>query len=45
MKRQEILDLLAAYYLEIGRLNPPKYENYSIGELRKCVILFKLRAI
>jgi len=45
MKRAELIELIAAYYESIGRVKTPQYETYSLGELKKCIILFKLRSI
>lgn len=42
MKRQDMIDLITNYYESIGRVNTPKYQEYSLTELRKCIILFKL---
>lgn len=43
MKRHEMIETIAGYYTDIGRVNPPKFETYSLCELRKCIVLFKLR--
>ncbi len=42
MNRQEMIVLITQYYERIGRVNTPKYHEYSLCELRKCVILFNL---
>ena len=44
MTRAELIELIAAYYESIGRVKTPQYENYSLNELKKCIVLFKLRS-
>jgi len=44
MKRAEMLELIEAYYESIGRIKTPQYETYNLNELRKCIVLFKLRS-
>ena len=43
MNRAEMLIAIAAYYESIGRVKTPQYESYSLNELKKCIVLFKLR--
>jgi hypothetical protein len=43
MKRHEMIEAIAGYYTDIGRVKCPKYDEYSLCELRKCIVLFKLR--
>lgn len=38
-----MIEALTEYYTDIGRTKRPKYEDYSLCELRKCIVLFKLR--
>jgi len=44
MKRQEMIEAIDGYYTDIGRVNRPKFEEYGLSELRKCILLFKLRS-
>ncbi len=41
--RGELLPVLAKYYDSIGREVRPKYEEYSLQELRKCIVLFGIQ--
>ena len=44
MKEKKILiNALADYYKSIDRHDPPKYETYTLQELRKCIIIFKIK--
>jgi len=40
LKKEEIFPFLAEYYKTIGRNNPPDYEQYSLAELKKCLVMF-----
>ena len=43
MRRQEMIELIDEYYVSIGRVKRPKFEEYSLRELHSCIVLFKLR--
>ena len=44
MKEKKILiNALTNYYKSIDRHDPPKYETYTLQELRKCIIIFKIK--
>ncbi len=43
MNRKEMIAMIGAYYTSIGRLKTPQYQEYSLGELRKVIILFKIK--
>lgn len=43
LKREDILPVLATYYESIGRKTTPQYEQYSLGELKKCLTLFNIQ--
>ena len=45
MKRSDMIEAIDNYYNGLGRVNRPKFEEYSLRELRSCVVLFKLRLI
>jgi hypothetical protein len=45
MKRNDMIVLISKYYQSIGRVKTPKYEDYSLGELRKCILLFNLNIV
>ena len=42
LKKEDIYPVLAEYYKSIGRTNPPPYEQYSLQELKKCLVMFKI---
>ena len=43
MKERDILiEVLDKYYASINRKITPKYQNYSLLELQKCIKLFKI---
>lgn len=42
LKREDIIPVLEEYYKSIGRVNPPNYKDYSLGELKKCLTLFRI---
>ena len=45
LKKEDIYPVLEKYYASIGRKNPPQYKNYSLKELKRCLVLFKLYLI
>lgn len=42
MNREELLAVIQRYYESINRTNPPKYETYSLRELRGVLNLFHI---
>jgi len=43
MKEKDILiQKIKDYYKSINRNQTPPFETYSLSELRKCVLLFKI---
>jgi hypothetical protein len=40
LKREDIIPFIEEYYKKVGRTNPPDFKNYSLQELKKCLILF-----
>jgi hypothetical protein len=40
--RGELIPIIARYYDSIGREVRPKYEDYSLQELRKCIVMFEI---
>jgi hypothetical protein len=42
LTKEDIYPILEKYYESIGRLNPPQYKTYSLKELKRCLVLFKL---
>ncbi len=42
MKRLEMIALIDQYYQMIDRVKKPKFEDYTLRELRSCIVLFKL---
>lgn len=43
MKEKDMLiQKLEDYYKLINRTNPPQFKTYSLVELRKCILLFKI---
>jgi hypothetical protein len=43
LKKEDIYPFLDVYYKSVGRLQPPNYKNYSLQELKKCLILFNIK--
>lgn len=41
--RGELIPIITKYYDSIGREDRPKFEEYSLQELRKCIILFGIQ--
>ncbi len=44
LKKDDYIKILTKYYADIGREQPPKYKEYSLNDLKKCVYLFRLTA-
>tara|TARA_R110001632_G_scaffold154191_1_gene272271 strand:- start:9766 stop:9942 length:177 start_codon:yes stop_codon:yes gene_type:complete len=42
LKKEDIYPFLEKHYKDIGRTTPPDYRSYSLGELKKCLILFNI---
>ena len=42
MNRKQMLLVIAAYYKNIGRPNPPPFKEYTNLELKKTIMLFEL---
>jgi len=42
IKKEEIYPILDDYYKSIGRTNPPPFRHYSLSELKKCLVMFKI---
>lgn len=40
LKREDIIPFIDKYYDDIGRVERPNYKDYSLLELKKCLILF-----
>jgi hypothetical protein len=45
LKREDCFPFIEAYYESIGRTNPPNYKEYSLQELKKCMVLFKIHLV
>jgi len=43
IKKDEIYPILDEYYKRVGRANPPPFRNYSLGELKKCLVMFNIQ--
>ena len=43
LSKEQIYPALEKYYESIGRINPPKFKNYSLKELIRCLKLFKIK--
>jgi hypothetical protein len=44
LKKDDLIKVLNQYYADIGRKQPPKYQEYSLNDLKKCIYLFRLTA-
>jgi hypothetical protein len=40
--KEELIEVLDKYYKEIGRTNPPKYNNYNMKELKMSLQIFNI---
>jgi hypothetical protein len=45
LKREDIIPFLDKYYDDIGRVERPNYKDYSLLELKKCLILFGINLV
>lgn len=45
LKREDCFPFIEQYYKSIGRTDPPNYKEYSLQELKKCLLLFKIHLI
>ena len=43
LKKEDIYPFLDDYYKAVGRIQPPNYKNYTLHELKKCLILFNIK--
>lgn len=39
LKREDLIRILDEYYDGIGRVERPRYREYTLQELKKCIIL------
>ncbi len=42
MNRKQMIALIEAYYVRVGRTTPPKFHEYSTVELQKTIKLFNI---
>jgi hypothetical protein len=42
LKKEDYINVLREYYKSINRVNPPKYEDYTINDFKKCIYLFRI---
>ena len=42
LKKEDIYPFLDEYYASIGRKDPPPFREYTLQELKKCLVLFKI---
>jgi hypothetical protein len=42
LKKDDFIKILTKYYAGIGRVQTPKYQEYSLNDLKKCIYLFRL---
>jgi hypothetical protein len=40
LKKEDIYPFLEDYYKSIGRTDTPSYREYTLHELKKCLVLF-----
>lgn len=45
LKREDIIPVLDEYYKSIGRVKTPNYKDYSLAELRKCLVVFGIKLV
>ena len=45
LKREDCFPFIEEYYKSIGRTDPPNYKEYSLQELKKCLMSFKIHLI
>ena len=44
LKKDDLIKVLNQYYASIDRVQTPKYQEYSLNDLKKCIYLFRLTA-
>ena len=42
LKKDDLIKVINKYYASIGRVQTPKYQDYNLNDLKKCVYLFYL---
>ena len=42
LKKEDIYPFLEEYYKSIGRTETPNYKEYTLHELKKCLVLFNI---
>ena len=42
LKKDDLIKVLNQYYASIDRVQTPKYQDYNLNDLKKCVYLFRL---
>jgi hypothetical protein len=42
LKKDDLIKVINKYYVSIGRVQTPKYQDYNLNDLKKCVYLFRL---
>jgi hypothetical protein len=42
LKKDDLIKVINKYYACIGRVQTPKYHDYNLNDLKKCVYLFRL---
>ena len=42
LKREDCIPFIEKYYESIGRTETPDFHNYTLQELKKCLVLFKI---
>ena len=45
LKREDIIPFIEEYYKSIGRTDPPNFKEYSLQELKKCLVLFNIHLV
>jgi len=45
LKKEDIFKFLDDYYTSIGRKDPPQFRTYSLGDLKKCLVLYNIQLI
>ena len=45
LKKEDIIPFLDDYYKSVGRTMTPNYREYSLAELKKCLILFNIELV
>lgn len=43
LKREDLIRILDEFYDSIGRVERPKYREYTLQELKKCIILHRIQ--